>query len=38
MTIMEIQNITLEKAMELYKTTKIGFIIKDGKLKGMNKN
>ena len=38
MTLMEIKNITLHQAMELYQTTKIGFIINDGKIKGMNKN
>lgn len=37
MAIREIHNITLEQAMEVYKTMGIGFIIRDGKLKGMTK-
>lgn len=36
--LMNIKNITLEEAIEIYKLTSIGFIIRDGKLKGMNKN
>lgn len=38
MAIKDIKNITLEEAMEIYKNMKIGFIIRDGELKGFNKN
>lgn len=37
MAIKDIHNITLEQAMEIYITMGIGFIIRDGKLKGMTK-
>jgi hypothetical protein len=38
MAIKDIKNITIEQALEIYNSTKIGFIIRDGKLKGFNKN
>lgn len=37
MAIKDIKNITLEQALEIYKTMGIGFIVRDGKLKGFTK-
>lgn len=37
MKVKDIKNITLEQAFEVYKEFGIGFIIKDGKIKGLNK-
>ena len=34
MSIKNIKNITLQEAFQIFKTTGIGFIISDGKLKG----
>lgn len=37
MSIKNIKNITLEEAFQIFKETGIGFIIRDGKLKGLIK-
>lgn len=37
MSIINIKNITLEEAYEIFNSTGIGFILKDGKLKGFIK-
>lgn len=36
MKLKDIKNITIEQAMEVYRTLGISFIIKDGKLKGLS--
>ena len=38
MLIKNIKNITLEQAMEFYKSTGMTFVIKDGKLKGFSRD
>lgn len=38
MAIKDIKNITLEEALRIYNEMGIGFIIRDGELKGFNKN
>ena len=38
MKVVDVLNITLEEAVLFYETYGMGFIIKDGKLKGFNVN
>ena len=38
MLVKDIKNITLEEAMEFYKSTGMTFIIRDGELKGFSRD